>query len=236
MRKVLLGLFGLVLSLSAGEVVGTFNVAADKSANLAFDASGIVKSVKYDEASVVKKGEVLAYLDNSDIKATLDMANTALKYAKADYERQLKVRSLIDEGKFDQVAFKYEDAKNQLEYAQAKFDKTFLKAPFDGIIYEKDIEVGDTVSGMMLKTVFKIQSKKERKLVLEFDQKYHTQVKIGQKFHYSVDGDSKSYEGVITKIYPSANTQNRKIKAEVDAKDFVVGLFGSGSIIIPETK
>ncbi|MDD2789706.1 MAG: efflux RND transporter periplasmic adaptor subunit [Sulfurimonas sp.] len=235
MRKVLLGLLGVMLSLSAGEVYATFNVEADKDAKLAFDASGIVQSVKYDEASFVKKGAVLASLESADIKATLDMAKTALKYAKADYERQLKVRSLIDEGKFDQYAFKYEDAKNQVAYAQAKYDKTFLKAPFDGVIYEKNIEIGDTVSGMMLTTVFKVQSKSERKLIVEFDQKYHTEVKAGQKFKYTVDGDTESYEGIITKIYPSASTQNRKIKAEVNAKNLVVGLFGSGSIIT-ETK
>ena len=236
MKRILLGLLSFVLVLSAGEVYATFNVEAEKNANLAFDASGIIKSVKYSEASFVKKGEVLAYLVNNDIKATLDIVKTALKYAKADYERQLKVRTLIDEGKFDQFAFKYEDAKNQLAYAQAKYEKTFLKAPFDGVIYFKDVEMGDTVGGMMLKTVLKIQSKSERKLILEYDQTYHSQVKVGQKFKYTLDGDSNNYEGTIVKIYPSASKENRKIKAEVKAKDFVVGLFGSGSIMTPDTK
>ena len=104
------------------------------------------------------------------------------------------------------------------------------------MIYERDIEIGDTVNGMMLKTVFKVQSKSKRKLVLGFDQKYHQSVKVGQVFRYGVDGDIKIYEGVITKIYPFANSANRKIKAEVKAKDFVVGLFGEGYIQIPDSK
>jgi hypothetical protein len=83
----------------------------------------------------------------------------------------------------------------------------------------------------MLKTVFKIQTRKKRKLVLEYDQKYHNEVKVGQKFKYSIDGDSKLHEGVITKIYPHADDETRKIKAEVIAKDLMVGLFGSGTII-----
>jgi RND family efflux transporter MFP subunit len=236
MRKILFGLMVLALSLSAAEVYATFNVQAQKDAKLAFDASGIVKSVNADEASFVKKGEVLAALENADIKASLEMAKTALKFAKADYERQLKVKDLIDAGKFDSYAFKYEDAKNQLAYAQAKYDKTFLHAPFEGVIYAKDIEVGDTVSGMMLKTVFMIQSKSERKLVLEFDQKYHSVVKKGQTFAYKVDGDEKTYMGVIEKIYPNANNANRKIIAEVKAKDFLTGLFGTGYISVPEAK
>ena len=231
-----IGLLGLALSLSAGEIYATFNVEANQKARLAFDASGITKSVNYDISNSVKKGKILASLQNADIKASLESAKTALKFAKKDYERQVQVKELIDEGKFDQYAYKYENAKNQLAFAQAKYDKTFLKAPFDGVIYAKDIEVGDTVSGMMLKTVFKIQSRSKRKLILSFDQKYHKNVKVGQKFKYKVDGDDKEYVGTISKVYPYANSGNRKIEAEVKAKGFVVGLFGEGYIVLPDEK
>jgi membrane fusion protein, multidrug efflux system len=234
--KSIIGLLVFSLSLNAQEIYATFTVEAKKSAKLAFDASGITKTVNYEVSDTVKKGAILASLKNEDSKASLDMAKTALKFAQKDYERQLQVKELIDAGKFDQYAFKYEDAKNQLAFAQAKYDKTFLKAPFNGVIYDKEIEVGDTVSGMMLKTVFKIQSKDERKLILAFDQKYHSQVKEGQTFRYSVDGDTKEYRGLISKVYPFANSDNRKIKAEVKAKGFVVGLFGDGYIIVSDTK
>lgn len=231
-----ISLVGLVVSLQGAEIYTTFNVEAEQKARLAFDASGITKSVNYDVSDSVKKGKILASLKNADIKASLDMAKTTLKFAKKDYERQVQVRNLIDAGEFDKYAYKYENAKNQLAYAQAKYNKTFLRAPFDGVIYEKDIDVGDTVSGMMLKTVFKMQSKTKRKLILSFDQKYHKAVKVGQKFKYKVDGDDKEYIGTISKVYPYANSGNRKIEAEVKAKGFVVGLFGEGYIIIPETK
>ena len=230
MRKFLVLLL-VSLGLNAGEVYATFNVLADKSANLAFDASGIVKKVNADISSVVKKGDILAVLVNSDIKAKLENAKTALKFAKADFDRQTQIKNLIDAGRFDSYAFKYEDAKNQVAYQQALYNKTFLKAPFDGVIFFKDIEEGDTVSGMMLKTVFKIQTRKKRKLVLEIDQKYNQEVKVGQKFKYTIDGDSHNYEGKITKIYPRVDNESRKIKAEVAAKGLMAGLFGSGTII-----
>ena len=236
MNKLFLGLLSVIVSLSAENIYATFTVEAEKKAMLAFDVSGITASVNYDVASYVKKGKVLASLHNEDFKATLDMAKTKLKFAKKDYERQLKVRNLIDAGKFDLYAFKYESAKSELAYAQAKYNKTFLRAPFNGVIYEKDIEVGDTVNGMMLKTVFKIQSPSKRKLIIGFDQKYHKSVRVGQTFRYGVDGDSTEYVGVISKVYPFANSANRKIKAEVIAKDFVVGLFGEGYIQVPDEK
>jgi membrane fusion protein, multidrug efflux system len=231
MNKIVLGLIGLVFSLNAAEIYATFNVEAQKSASLAFDASGVVNVVNVDISDEVQKGKVLASLENSDQKAILDSSKTTLKYAQKDYERQVAVKKLIDEGKFDSYALKYENAKNQLAYQEALYNKTFLKAPFDGVIFFKQVEVGDTVNGMMLKTVFKIQSKHERKLVVEYDQKYHSVVKVGDKYQYKLDGDDKVYTGVISKIYPLADANNRKMQAEVKAKDLVVGLFGDGKII-----
>ncbi len=221
----------LIVSLDAKEIYATFTVQAQKSANLAFSASGIVDKVLVDVSDVVKKGATLAKLQNEDLRASMGITQTALKYAKKDYNRRQKVKSIIDQAEFDKYASKYANAKAQLVYQQAILDKTILKAPFDGVIYEKSIEVGDAVSGAMIRTVFKIQSLNERKLVLEFDQKYWNDVKVGDKFSYKVDGSDKVYEGVLTKIYPAIDTQKRKVKAEVKAKDFIVGLFGDGTIM-----
>ena len=232
MRKIIFGLLLIISSLVANQkgIYATFNVKALKSANLAFSSGGIIKEILVDISSEVKKGDTIAILNNDDLKARVDMAKIALKYAKKDYDRQLKVKNMIDKSKFDNYAFKYENAKANLTYQQSLLNKTYLKTPFDGVIYEKTVEVGDVVTGMNPRTIFKIQSKTKRKLVLEFDQKYWKSVKVGQTFKYGVDGDSKTYEGKISKIYPFASSGNRKIKAEVEVSGFVVGLFGEGYI------
>ena len=218
--------------LEAQNVYATFNVVAKKDAKLAFVTSGRVDDVKVDIGSVVEKSQILATLDNKDTKAILDSAKITLKFAKRALDREKKVKKFIDEGKFDKVSSSYEKAKNAVLYQSILYDKTFLKAPFDGVIYYKDVEVGDAVSAVRLKTIFKIQSKSERKLILEFDQKYNKVVKIGQTFEYKLDGDDKIYKGTISKIYPYADFNNRKIRAEVKAKDIIVGLFGDGYILV----
>ena len=236
MNKIIIILLVGVLGLQAGEVYATFSVKADKSASLAFDASGVLASVNTSESEYVKKGKILATLRNADKKAKLESAKTVLKYAKKDYERQLKVKDLIDSSKFDLYAFKYENAKNQLSYEQSQYEKTYLKAPFNGVIFYKNVEVGDTVSGLQLKTVLKIQSLYARKIVLEFDQKYYKDVRVGDIFQYQLNNDEEVYKGTISKIYPVANANNRKIQAEVKAKDFMVGLFGDGKIITKKSE
>jgi len=221
-------------TIYAEEIYATFKVEAQKSAKLAFVSTGVVEKVYIDVGSVVKQGEVLATLENSDLRAMLESAEVAKKYAQKDFKRQQKVKQVIDQAQFDQYAFKYENAKAQAAYHKALFEKTILKAPFEGMIFEKMVEEGDAVSAGVIRTILKIQSLHERKLILTFDQKYHTKVKVGDLFRYQIDGDEKRYEGKITKIYPTLDTDRRKVVAEVEAKDLMVGLFGEGVILTDE--
>ncbi|MEA3455097.1 MAG: efflux RND transporter periplasmic adaptor subunit [Campylobacterota bacterium] len=241
---------GALSMLHAENIYATFNIEADKSANLAFTTTGIVQSVEVEAADPIKKGQKLAELKNSDLKSALAVAEAnlnstkvALKFAKRAYERETKVKKLISESQHDQVILAYESAKTKIAlmeanraYQQAMLDKTILYAPFDGVIYSKEIEAGDAVSGAMIRTVFKVQDIGKVKLILEIDQKYWKVIQTGQTFEYQVDGDETKYQGKISRIYPHADSANRKIKAEVEAKDFIVGLFGSGTIIIPDKK
>ena len=243
-------LLGALTSLQAENIYAAFNIEADKRANLAFTMTGIVRSVAVEVADTIEKGEKLAELENADLKsavlvakANLNNTKVALKFAKRAYERESKVKKLISESQHDQVVLVYESTQTKialmeanLGYQKALLDKTILYAPFDGVIYNKEIEVGDAVSGAMIRTVFKVHDTGKVKLILEIDQKYWKEIKVGQTFKYQVDGDDTKYQGQISKIYPYADSANRKIKAEVEAKDFIVGLFGSGHIVIPDTK
>lgn len=231
MIKLILASALISVSLYGQKVYATFDVVAQKSANVAFNSSGIVDKIYVDIGSVVKKDEILAKVKNDDQKALLNIHETTLKFAKKDYNRQVRIKNIIDQAKFDSYANKYESSKAQVAYQKELLDKTSLKAPFDGVIISKEIESGDVVSAQMVKTAFKIQSVNKRKLVLQFDQKYHNVVKVGDKFEYKLDGDENEYLGIISKIYPYANTKTRKIQAEVLTMEILVGLFGDGYII-----
>lgn len=233
MKKIVFLVF-VLLQLNAEEIYATFDVEADQSASLAFSSSGIIGDMNVDIGSEVKKNELLAELINDDIKAMVEVSTVALKYAKSDYERQEKVKQHINESLFDSFAFRYDNAKVQLQYQKTLLDKTYLRAPFDGVITAKKVEIGDVVSGQMITEVFDIQSLKERKLVLKFDQKYHKIVKVGDSFKYKVDGDDTVYTGAIYKIYPTIDSRSRKMLAEVKAENFPVGLFGDGYITAAE--
>ena len=229
--KQLLLLLLCFTGIQAEKVYATFDIQAYRHANLAFSAGGIVQSIETDVSMQVRKGEMLAHLNNDDLKAKLQIATIAMRHAKKEYERQLSIKEVVQQAKLDNYQFQYDNAKAQVAYIQSLLDKTILKAPFDGIIAAKMIEVGDVVSGMAPRTAFSLQSEHKRKLVLHFDQKYWSKVQTGNAFDYKIDGEEKIRHGVINKVYPEVNQQTRKMTAEVYTKDLIVGLFGTGHII-----
>ncbi len=234
--------------LSAEEVYATFIVEAEKSANLAFTASGIVNRVNVEMGTTVKKGQKLVTLENSDIKSVLNIAKANLKtaevsanYAQKEYKRQSKVKHLLDASSFDKFAQSRDvsratvsQLKSNVKYQEILLKKTALYAPFNGVIYEKLVEVGDVVSGQMIRTILKIQSLHDVKLIIAFDEKYWNSVKVGNSFKYKLTGSDKTYEAKISKVYPTVDSKTHKLKAEIKAKDIKVGLFGDGTIIIKD--
>ncbi len=232
MKKIAIILAALVAAMSASEVYATFNVQAVQSADLSFSANGIVDRMYVDVGDTVHKGKVLATLQSEDIRAAVHIVEVAREYARRDYERLQSVKEVTDQARLDGIAFKYENAKAQLAYKQALLAKTILKAPFDGVIVARQLEVGDTFTAMRPVPVYRLQSLHARKLILSFDQKYWRRVKKGDVFEYTVDGDKQTHQGTITKIYPVADARSRKMQAEVLADDIPVGLFGEGKILV----
>ena len=235
MKKLLLAICVFTAAVSASEVYATFTVKAAQSADLAFSANGIVDHLYADVGDTVHAGKVLATLQSEDIRAAVHIAEVARKYARRDYDRMQAVKEVTDQAKLDAITFRYENTKAQLAYKQALLAKTILKAPFDGVVVARNLEIGDTFTAMRPVPVYRLQSLHARKLILSFDQKYWRSVRPGDPFEYTVDGDKKVHQGTITKVYPAADARSRKMQAEVAARDIPVGLFGEGKILLNDT-
>ncbi len=244
MMKQLLLVGMLATAGLAEEVYVTFNVKADKEAELVLSSTGLVKKIHVDVGDRVKKGAVLLELDNDDLRTSLllaekqiELAEVNLRFAKKAYERYEKVQDVIDDELFDQYASSYErakielsNAKANLAYKRALYEKSRLKAPFSGVIAEKDVELGDGVSSAKMEPLFTLISSHKQKLVAEVDEKYWKKLKVGQTFSYSVDSGSAKLQSKVAKIYPAIDPKKRSITIELPAKGLKVGMFGHGTL------
>lgn len=243
MRKVLFLLFAF-LSLRAEEIYASFDVYALHQSKLAFESGGIVKEIKIEPSSVVKKGDVLITLENSseliglqNARNQLALAEIAFKNAQSKMHKFKEVQSMIDtqsfediEASFKRASLELESAKINVKHYENLLDKKSLKAPFDGVVAAKFVELGQGVAPIS-QAVLELYSYPEVKLVLSFDEKYKDKVKVGQNYRFKLKGQDKEQSGKISLVYPSVEPKTRKIFAEVKSSHLSPGLFGEGFII-----
>ena len=245
MNKILLFLLSAAVALCAQDkIYASFDVAPAKDAQLALKAVGIVKTVNVEIGSAVKRGDVLLELENESEKLAvklaqndLESAQTAKAHAKSVLDKFKLVQSVSSKQAFENAEFDFKNAalaENRahlaLNLAQKRLEDTRLLAPFDGTISGKSIEVGEGVGGVA-QNLMSIFSYPDVKLKLSFDEKFKDRVKIGSEFIYKLDGQSEERRGKISLIYPTIDTKNGKIYAEVQARNLTPGLFGEGYIV-----
>ncbi|TKX31690.1 efflux RND transporter periplasmic adaptor subunit [Campylobacter estrildidarum] len=237
----------LILSFNivfAEEIYASFNVEASGQSRLALESIGIVSQIPIKIGQKVKKGDLLLALDQTSEKIALENAKNSYNLALAQYEntksKMKKIQSVQDV--IDKQS--YEDMKTQLnvanlnltkakiniDYYKNILDKKELRAPYDAIIANKFIQIGEGVGGVA-QPLIEVFSYPQSKLVLSFDEKYKDKVKVGDEFIYKIDQSDKQIKGKISLVYPSVDVKTRKIYAEVEALGLTPGLFGEGKII-----
>ncbi|WP_420535247.1 efflux RND transporter periplasmic adaptor subunit [Campylobacter avium] len=235
--------FMFISCLKAEEVYAYFDVYAMNQSFLAMETAGVVKQIFVKPSQLVKKGDVLLELENSSEKIALQLAKndyelalTELNNSKSKLSKFSKVKDVLDSQSFEDMQDAFEEARLKAKKAELNIkryedalEKKTLKAPYDAIVANKFINVGEGVSPTSQK-LFEIFSYPQVKLLLSFDEKYKDKVKIGQTYRYKVANEEK--EAKIDLIYPSIDVKNRKIYAEAYTTGLTVGLFGEGSIII----
>jgi membrane fusion protein (multidrug efflux system) len=186
---------------------------------LAPKVSGIVNQVLVDEHEPVKAGQVLVRLEQKDFYSALDNAKAGLgsvevqyQNAKRDYGRAatLYKEHAITHQNFDHAFATYQDLDRQVKAAQANLDQaqlnleyTEVRAPTDGFVSRKSVEVGmNAVAGTALMGFVQTD---ERWVIANFKETQLSSIKIGKQVNVSVDAiPDKKFEGIVESISPSS--------------------------------
>ena len=238
-KLILLAISACVLW--AEEIYASFDVYAINQSKLAFEVGGIVKEIKVAVSQKVKKGDILIVLNNSseliglkNAKNELSLAQIAYNNAKSKMDKFKQVQNVIDKQSFEDITASFKQA--ELNLAKAKInveryedalEKKNLRAPYDGIISGKFIDLAQGVAPVQ-QVVMEMFSYPEVKLVISFDEKFKDKVKVGQMYRYKING--KEEKAKISIVYPSIDIKTRKIFAEIYTNNLTPGLFGEGVI------
>ena len=191
--------------------------------------SGLVKSLHANVGDYVKKGQIIAELEPSELEAKYNQSLAALKntkanyeYAKLDLERQksLLKQNFISQNQLDlaEKAFEInkaqmEQAEANLEFAKVQLEYTKITAPISGIVASVSTQEGETVAASFAAPTFVTIIDLERLEVWAYvDETDIGRINENQKATFTVDTYSDTdFEGIVTAIYPKAVIQDNVV-------------------------
>ena len=119
-----------------------------QQSKIAFEITGRISSIYVDIGDRVKKDEVLAKLDDSEVNANLEQAVARLDLANQVLNRfeDLRKKGFISIQDFDKAKSEYLVAKSQVKFFEVKKSQTILRAPYDGFIQNRFVDEGTVIN------------------------------------------------------------------------------------------
>ena len=120
-----------------------------QQSKIAFEITGRISSIYADIGDRVKKDDVLAKLDDSEVNANLEQAVARLDLANQVLNRfeDLRKKGFISIQDFDKAKSEYLVAKSQVKFFEVKKSQTILRAPYDGFIQNRFVDEGTVING-----------------------------------------------------------------------------------------
>ena len=137
---------------------GTAPIEAFAEANVIAKVDGEVRELLIEEGDDVSKGQVLARLDGDRLRLELNESEAKLRKLQRDYERNidLQAKGLISDGDFEKIKYEMEALEAAFNLASLELDYTQIRAPIDGVIAERLVKLGNTIS--VGEALFKVTS------------------------------------------------------------------------------
>ena len=215
-------------------ITATGTIEPVTSVTVGTQVSGIVAKLYVDYNSVVRKGQVIAELDRTNLiselnaqKANLASAQSELNYRQANYNRYqtLYDKGLVSADEFENAKLQYLQAKEQVasskesvQRAQTNLGYATITSPIDGVVLSKSVEEGQTVAASFnTPELFTIaQDLTDMRVIADIDEADIGGVKEGQRVSFTVDAfpDDK-FEGAVTQVRQQATTESNVVTYEV---------------------
>ena len=171
-----------------------------EQSKLSFEISGKINNVYVDVGDSVKKGQVLAKLDDREASAQLNQAKAAFELSKQILERfeNLRQQGHISIQDLDKARSDYIIAKSQFEFFEVKLQQTNLLAPFNGVIQSRFLDTGTVINSGI--PILEIIDSNYVEAHISVPVIYLEDMEIGKEYNFEFDGTFK--KAVFSKLAP----------------------------------
>ena len=258
MRQMPININAVVLKKQSltDKFISTGTTIPDEEVNLSFESSGKIVSIYFTEGTHVKKGELLAKINDKPLQAELKKLEAQIPLAKERVFRQgtLLQKDAVSQEAYEQVTTEYDKLMADIELVKARILQTELLAPFDGIIGLRLVSEGAyTTPSTIIANLTKISP---LKIEFSIPERYASDVSNGTNITFFMESSSglvqthnakvyaveskvalETRSLMVRALYPNANEEilpGRYLSVEINRREIRDALAIPSEAIIPE--
>jgi len=185
----------------------------DEEVDLAFESNGKITNIFFKEGSNVRKGELLAKINDKPLQAELKKLEAQMPLAQ---DRVFRQKSLLEKDAVSQEAYEsvnteLEKLNADIELIRARIAQTELRAPFDGVIGLRFISEGAYASSTTV--ISRLTKIIPLKVEFSVPEAYASEISNGKALNFSIKGDNNIYKASVYAVESKLDEQTLSLKA-----------------------
>jgi len=191
------------------KITGT--LLPDEEVDLSFEASGKIVGIFFEESTRVKKGELLAKINDRPLQAQLLKLKAQLKLSeeKEFRQRQLLDRDAISRESYDQVSTELQSLQADIMLIESRIAETELRAPFDGSVGLRMISEGAFATTQT--KIVRLVKISPLKIEFSINERYAGEINPGFPISFVIPSISKTFNAKVYAVDPKVDLNTRSI-------------------------
>ncbi len=195
----------------------TSTIEAEKEVDVLAKVTGQVVKLPAEEGMHVRKGQLLAQLDEAELKIELIQARARMETDKSAFERAKNMleKNLISAENFEAARLQYENANAYYEASRLRMEYTSIRSPIEGVVTARHIELGQRVN--VNQVLFRVADFSPLRARIYVPEKDMNKIFEGQEAVITVDAlPGEKFRGIVRMISPIVDPTNGTVKVTID--------------------
>jgi membrane fusion protein (multidrug efflux system) len=199
---------------------GTATLDAEADAEIKAKVGGEVRRILVEEGDRVKSGQVLAVLDDRQLRLQAAQTRAALAKTERDFNRQIELnkKGLVSAGAFENLKYDLDNARAADDIAQLNLSYSQIRAPFAGIVSTRHIKLGQEISIGM--SIFRVTDPTPLKASVFVPERELSRLKPGQSATIAVDAlAGRNFPAIVKLVSPMVDAATATFKVTLEVND-----------------
>jgi membrane fusion protein (multidrug efflux system) len=199
---------------------GTATLEAEADAEVVARVGGEVRKILVEEGDRVRADQVLAVLDDRQLRLEVAQARAALAKLEQEHRRQVELheKGLLAKGAFEATQFDLENLRASHELARLQLSYTEIRAPFAGVVAARNVKLGANLQQGAV--AFRVTDPRPLKMSVFIPERQLMRLAPGQTALVRVDAlPDRAFPGKVSLVSPTVDAQSATFKATIEIDD-----------------